>query len=386
MRRHRFRAPRRVLVGVACGAVLTTLVVSTASATPPTISSLRARVNAFEQQLANDERASEALAQQYDTIAGRLVTLDNELGATERKVTHVTQALSRTRRLLQHDAVFAYVYSANQSNRSLSLFDQSANQSEVSSVYQQTAVGDVSAVESTYENESLTLLAAQKNLKAQRHGVSVARNQTIALRLRYHVMAVHNSHLIHAMGAKLRHLVLLAAIAAARAAAAAAARQAAEGAAAVAGELGGNQGIVSALQGFSGTIAGTATGNAPGMAAFSAAKTQIGVPYVWGGEQPGVGFDCSGLTQWSWAQAGVSIPRTAAEQYAALPHVSLEHLQPGDLLFYYNLDDDGQVDHVVMYGGSGPYGDQTTIAAAYTGTTIQLDPAFTFGLIGAGRP
>ena len=199
-------------------------------------------------------------------------------------------------------------------------------------------------------------------------------------------MAVRNSQLVHSMGKQLRHLVLEAAIAAARAAAAAKAAEEASGAAGVAGELGGSQGLSSALQGFSGTIHGSATGNAPGMAAFAAAKTQIGVPYVWGGESPGSGFDCSGLTQWAWGQAGVSIPRTAAAQYSALPHVSLTSLQPGDLLFYFDLDGDGEVDHVVMYGGSGPYGDQTTIAADYTGTTIQLQPAFTFGLIGAGRP
>jgi cell wall-associated NlpC family hydrolase len=122
------------------------------------------------------------------------------------------------------------------------------------------------------------------------------------------------------------------------------------------------------------------------MSAFAAAKSQIGVPYVWGGEQAGVGFDCSGLTQWAWAQAGVTIPRTAADQWYGLRHVSLRSLQPGDLLFYFNLDGDNTVDHVVMYGGSGPFGTQTTIAADYTGTTIALQPAFTFGLIGAARP
>jgi cell wall-associated NlpC family hydrolase len=145
-------------------------------------------------------------------------------------------------------------------------------------------------------------------------------------------------------------------------------------------------GTIAALQGFSGSISGSPTGNALGMKAFDAAKTQIGVPYVWGGEQAGVGFDCSGLTQWAWAAAGVSIPRTAADQWYGLRHVGLRSLQPGDLLFYYNLDGDNAVDHVVMYGGSGPWGTQTTIAADFTGTNIALQPAFTFGLIGAARP
>jgi hypothetical protein len=55
-------------------------------------------------------------------------------------------------------------------------------------------------------------------------------------------------------------------------------------------------------------------------------------------------------------------------------------------LFYYNLDGDNEVDHVVMYVGSGPWGVDTTIAAAHTGTDVALAPLFTAGLIGATRP
>ena len=115
------------------------------------------------------------------------------------------------------------------------------------------------------------------------------------------------------------------------------------------------------------------------MAAVQAAVSQLGVPYVFGGEEPGVGFDCSGLVQWAWGQAGVSIPRTTETQWPALPHVPLDALEPGDLLFYYNLDNDNQVDHVVMYTGSGPYGTDTVIQAPFTGSTVSYSPIFTEG-------
>jgi cell wall-associated NlpC family hydrolase len=82
----------------------------------------------------------------------------------------------------------------------------------------------------------------------------------------------------------------------------------------------------------------------------------------------------------------VSIPRTTEVQWPALTHVSLGALEPGDLLFYYNLDADDQVDHVVMYVGSGPYGTSTVIQAPFTGSTVSYSPIFTTGLIGAGRP
>lgn len=85
------------------------------------------------------------------------------------------------------------------------------------------------------------------------------------------------------------------------------------------------------------------SGSAQGEAAVAAARTQLGTPYVWGGTQPG-GFDCSGLTQWAYRQAGVEIPRTAEEQ-AVGRSVSAEELQPGDLAVW-----DG---HVAMYAGDG---------------------------------
>ena len=56
--------------------------------------------------------------------------------------------------------------------------------------------------------------------------------------------------------------------------------------------------------------------------AVSAAMSVIGTTYVWGSADPNVGFDCSGLTSWAWAQAGV-IPHSSAAQYSSLPHVAL---------------------------------------------------------------
>jgi cell wall-associated NlpC family hydrolase len=92
------------------------------------------------------------------------------------------------------------------------------------------------------------------------------------------------------------------------------------------------------------------------------------------------------LVQWAWARAGVSIPRTTQTEYHALTPVPLTDLQPGDLLYYYNLDHDNQVDHVVMYAGTGPYGDQTVVAAPKTGKTVEFEQFYSAGLVGAARP
>lgn len=84
------------------------------------------------------------------------------------------------------------------------------------------------------------------------------------------------------------------------------------------------------------------------------AQQQLGVPYVWGGETPATGFDCSGLMRYVFAQAGIALPRTAAEQ-ARTPGgvpVPLTHLQPGDLVFFV-FDPAKGIDHVALYAGNG---------------------------------
>lgn len=80
--------------------------------------------------------------------------------------------------------------------------------------------------------------------------------------------------------------------------------------------------------------------------AVAAALTRRGMPYVWGAVGPD-SFDCSGLMMWAWAQAGIAIPRTSAEQ-AKLPVVPMDQLQPGDLITMYS-----PVSHVGMYIGHG---------------------------------
>src|SRR5262249_11934309 len=65
-----------------------------------------------------------------------------------------------------------------------------------------------------------------------------------------------------------------------------------------------------------------------------AAESRLGMPYIWGANGP-KSFDCSGLVQWSFAQAGVVMPRVAADQARTGPAVPISRLGPGDLLFYH---------------------------------------------------
>jgi cell wall-associated NlpC family hydrolase len=82
-------------------------------------------------------------------------------------------------------------------------------------------------------------------------------------------------------------------------------------------------------------------------AAVDTALAQVGDPYVWGAGGPNA-FDCSGLTQYAYSAAGVSLPHSSRSQAGMGQAVSRDQLQPGDLLFYYS-----PTSHVAMYVGNG---------------------------------
>jgi cell wall-associated NlpC family hydrolase len=84
-----------------------------------------------------------------------------------------------------------------------------------------------------------------------------------------------------------------------------------------------------------------------------AAMSRRGLPYVWGAAGP-TSFDCSGLVQWSFAQAGIVMPRVAADQALSGPAVPVSQLAPGDLLFYHtDPTAPDYISHVAIYLGNG---------------------------------
>ncbi|MFI2757330.1 NlpC/P60 family protein [Streptomyces echinatus] len=98
-------------------------------------------------------------------------------------------------------------------------------------------------------------------------------------------------------------------------------------------------------------------------AAFSAAQSKIGTPYVYGASGPS-SFDCSGLTSWAYAQAGVSIPRTSEAQAGIGTRIgSSSQLQVGDLVFFY-----GDLHHVGLYAGNGQ-----VLHAPHTGAVVRYE-------------
>jgi cell wall-associated NlpC family hydrolase len=113
-----------------------------------------------------------------------------------------------------------------------------------------------------------------------------------------------------------------------------------------------------------------AAGTAPGVA-LDWALAQVGTPYVWGGETPGVGFDCSGLVQAAYAAAGVTLPRTAQAQYDGTTKLGPgDPLMPGDLVFFGGGPDD--VEHVGIYVGMED-GEAVMVDAPETGADVRVE-------------
>jgi peptidoglycan DL-endopeptidase CwlO len=103
---------------------------------------------------------------------------------------------------------------------------------------------------------------------------------------------------------------------------------------------------------------------------LEAAMSRKGMPYVWGANGPNA-FDCSGLVQWSFAQAGIEMPRVAADQARSGPAVPVSQLEPGDLLFYHtDPTAPDYISHVAIYLGNG-----WMIQAPAPGQDVEVVPA-----------
>ncbi|MFC4906951.1 C40 family peptidase [Actinomadura gamaensis] len=141
------------------------------------------------------------------------------------------------------------------------------------------------------------------------------------------------------------------------------------------------------------------TASTRGQTAVRAALRWLGTPYAWGGGNASgptrgsaqgadtIGFDCSGLTLYAWAQAGIHLDRIAADQYHDGPHVPRDQLAPGDLLFFaHDPNNPASIHHVALYLGNG-----RMIHAPQTGDVVRIstftgDPYREREYTGAVRP
>jgi murein DD-endopeptidase len=114
------------------------------------------------------------------------------------------------------------------------------------------------------------------------------------------------------------------------------------------------------------------------------ALAQVGAPYRYGGADPARGFDCSGLVSYAYSREGISVPRTAAAQFAAARKIDPEALRAGDLVFFRLAPGGREVTHVGIYTGQRRF-----VHAPQTGRTVGEasldDPYYRERFAGAGQ-
>lgn len=129
---------------------------------------------------------------------------------------------------------------------------------------------------------------------------------------------------------------------------------------------------------------GAVSTSADGGKVVSLAKSVLGRPYIWGAAGPAA-FDCSGLVFWVYQQLGVSVPRTADQQYAWATPISPPELAPGDLTFYESTyPAPYRITHVGIYAGGGVVLMATT-SGDFVRAVALSDPYWRAHFAGAGR-
>jgi cell wall-associated NlpC family hydrolase len=396
----------------------TSSITSSPAASPSQIDSTEALVAALATQISQQQAVLAQADEQYNQAVVNLTATQASLRATTASISAATSRIDREHAQLRDDALATYVEGTS-SSAVAAVFAAPTTASQIRRLYQTLGTANVAADVAALKAGQRELAATQSTLLAEQQ----AQTAQLALESQTRASAAAASAQSEATLAQVRGTLAqqvaqqaaTQAVAAARAAAAAttpalaqaAASQAAQAAqvatsvgsgtaAAVNATTAANQAAGSAAgsSGSSGGAPVTLSGGSPpqtaGLAAVAGAVRYLGVPYQYGG-MSSVGVDCSGLTALAWAQAGVSLPHSAADQYSMSRHVSMSALEPGDLLFY-KFDGSAIIDHVVMYvgpvlnGDATPYGADTIIQAAHTGTVVSLDPYWSSGLVGAARP
>jgi len=332
---------------------------------PPSIAHpTKADVASAKSKIAAINHELEIVVEQYDGARVQLQRAQQQLASAKAQMDHDRGIADRAKAQLDQRAAAAYTQMGTQATTLLgaSSFTEFSDRLEFMSVLAQNDADLATTAGAAQQRATWATQrygAAVKSAKAQLAAVNASRDRINGLLDQAQAYYRHTVAHYHAYLAEQRRLL---------------ARQRAQDAAA-------------AVATTTGTPAPTPTPppvppNLQGAAAaIAAARSVLGVQYVFAAADPSVGFDCSGLTMWSWAHAGVYLPHNALMQYDALPHIALSQLEPGDLIFFYS-----PISHVAMYLGGG-----LIIHATHPGPGGQvhiesLDPIWRPLITAAARP
>ena len=342
------------------------------------IGDLQSRANQISQQMTDLQNQIFEDTNAVEAARYKASQIDAEISAAKAKLAEAKRSEDASRRDLSRFALQAYVTGGSGGVDLASLMSTDGNQIGQRQGYVSTAVGDRQQLVDDYE-------ATQQVTKEQRAALDAARSQAADVQAQAEAKQASAKQAADQLAAmksqldgKLATLVAekqaaeqRAAEQRARAEAQAQAQAQAAAAAQAQADAAASTPSVPAIStvptetdsppsgGGGGSFVPPPNASAAAIA-IAAAQSQLGVPYVWGGATPGVGFDCSGLTMWAYAQAGVSLSHLTYSQEGEGRVVPLSQIQPGDLVFYWNAG------HVALYVGGG-----SVIHAPHTGDVVR---------------
>jgi cell wall-associated NlpC family hydrolase len=327
-------------------------------------------------------QAEAALGEQYDGGVVALQQANARVAAAAKQLKAAEAHQGRAVANLRQDAVAAYVGAGPQFAVAGSVPLGNLNDALVRQELEETFAADQSDALDSYRlaaavatTDRAQLVLARNTaaklvgrLEADRQRVQAAEDQLVSLQqgvkgqIGTLVAQIEAEELAAQQRAEAQRLAEEREAAAAAAAAAAASAEAAATAAAAARQAQDTETSSPAASPVD------STADIPGVSAAAAmavqsAESRVGDPYVWGAAGPGE-FDCSGLVEWAYAQAGVSLPHYSGSQYDDTVQIPMSDLEPGDLVF---PADPGE--HVAMYIGNGEI-----VQAPYTGADVQIIP------------
>lgn len=308
------------------------------------LGSARAQAAQVAAQLRADGTRLDALSQQYENAQQQLASITAQISQIRAAIVQDQAQVAADQSGLRQEALTNYETGATVS--ALTILGGGGEKAAAADEYQNLAASDLTTAVDTLRQAQSHLNAQQAQLQGTLAQAQAALAQATAARNAAMATSASERSTLRSLNGQIAQLV--------------AAQQAPR-----------------PLPGI-GAGFGNPPPNGAGGRAVQAAESQIGVPYQWGAESPGQGFDCSGLTQWSWGQAGVSIPRTAEGQYTAVARVPMSAVEPGDLIFW---GSGGSATHVGIYVGNGD-----VVHAPSTGGRVEVVPIWSSGLMGAGRP
>jgi cell wall-associated NlpC family hydrolase len=352
------------LVAVLAG----TAVLATRPASGDSVSSAQATAAAIEAKLTSAQNEMSALSQQYDAANAKLQAINVSIATTKATIQADQTQVNKDRNTLSKAAIANYVSDGSASSDN-PIFSGNEKTVGAATEYNQIAEGDINLAMDNLHTAENTLNAQQAQLQEQQgQATQAVQTEQAAVSANAQEIQVQKNALAQENG-QIASLIK---------------QQQQEQAAAATRAT---QARIAAATTVSTRTPGLSTAAPPptasgGAGAVQAAESQLGVPYRWGGESPkgssDPGFDCSGLTAWSWGQVGVGLPHYSGGQMSDTTPVPLNDLQPGDLLFY----GPGGSEHVAMYVGPG-----TMIEAPETGQVVHLTGLrLSGGFVGAGRP